>query len=220
MSSPVATPGESTKGTGGLALRFRCHHQPTRLRGRRRGPARRACPAAGGRRRGGRRSRSPARAVAVAWPSSPRRSWRHGVDQPCRRPPVVGQRLAAPRRVLDEAGGEAVVPARISSPAFASSSRRAAPRSPAWRVVALPQVEHGVGGEAQAGDAGDEAGHVGQRDRLGAALGQVAAEGVVEPRGEAAAAASAAASVGGAAGVAAARGQQRPERRTRRPRAR
>ena len=69
------------------------------------------------------------------------------------------------------------------------SSARAA-RAIALRlaVVALPQVEHRVGGRRSAGDAGDEAGHLGQRHGLGAALGEVAAERVVEPPRDAAAA--------------------------------
>ena len=46
---------------------------------------------------------------------------------------------------------------------------------------AAPQVEHGVAGQPQADDAGDQARHLGQRDRLRPALGQVAAERVVEP---------------------------------------
>ena len=48
-------------------------------------------------------------------------------------------------------------------------------------TVPIPQVEDRVGGQADADDTGDQARHLGQRGRLGAALGEVAPEGVVEP---------------------------------------
>ena len=79
-----------------------------------------------------------------------------------------------------EAGGEVAVPAgdRIGGREQPSAGRLpVAGRA----TVAVPQVEHGIAGQAQADDAGDEARHLGQRNRLGATLGQIAAEGVVEP---------------------------------------
>ena len=70
-------------------------------------------------------------------------------------------------------------PVTASAAASSSSAGRLAVAGRA--TVAVPQVEHGIAGQPQADDAGDEARHLGQRHRLGATLGQVAAEGVVEP---------------------------------------
>ena len=47
-------------------------------------------------------------------------------------------------------------------------------------TVAVPEVQHGVGREPQTGHPGDQRSDLGERDGLRAALGEVAAEGVIE----------------------------------------
>src|SRR4029077_3989881 len=48
-------------------------------------------------------------------------------------------------------------------------------------AVASPEVQYRVGLQTQSDDPGDQPGHIGKREPFRTALGQVCAEGVIEP---------------------------------------
>ena len=105
----------------------------------------------------------------------PRRSGRAARPRPGgrRRSAPVGERLGHWPAVAGEARAEVARTSRRRG--RRRQQLRAAPqpgRRPA-RVVALPEIEHGVRREPQPGDTGDEARHLRQRHRLRAPLGQV-----------------------------------------------
>ena len=143
--------------------------------------ARPASTAGGEPRRGGRRSRSRGRRWRWRGRRRSRRSWPTASTS---RPSATASGLSGsgtapwPTRLSAK---RAYQPRTMSEPD--SSSRRAAARSPPSAASPSHSCEHGVAGEAQPHHAGDERRHLRHRQRLGAALGQVAAEGVVEPAG-------------------------------------
>ena len=183
-------------GPAPVALTSRRTSRPTSRPTTRTAPGDQAGPgssAGGASRPGSRRSRSSGR--RSRWRGRPRRAGRAAPPRPAgRRPGRPAPAGRAPARHRQAGGSSSYQP--TTSEAFVISSCRAADRSVRRSaVVALPQVEHRVGGEPEPGDAGDQAGHVRQRHRLGAALGEVAAERVVQParRGRGALGASSAA---------------------------
>src|ERR1019366_10351707 len=99
----------------------------------------------------------------------------------------AGDRVAVRERLgylalTDDAGREGVVP--VDDPGGTREQFSAGPRPlTGRRVVALPQIEHRVGGETQTRRAGDQSRHLGERERLGAAFREGAAEGGVGPPG-------------------------------------
>ena len=103
-----------------------------------------------------------------------------GVDEPLRL--RAGRARAArggrpsPVRLTAKSRYQRVICSVLAS----SSCARRRPVAVRRRPSRSPQVEHGVAGEAQADDTGDQAGDLGERDGLGAALGEIAAERVVE----------------------------------------
>jgi hypothetical protein len=79
-----------------------------------------------------------------------------------------------------EGGREGFVPASHALAAGAELAAGGGAIASGAAVVALPQIEHRIGGEAQPGGSREQAGHVGERDRFRASFGKVAAESVVE----------------------------------------
>ena len=95
---------------------------------------------------------------------------------------VVAERLArlpAPDQVV----GQIVIPLSHAPGSAEDLAAGSAPVAGLLAFVALPQIHDGISGQAKGRDSRDQPGHLGQRDGLGAALGQVRAERVIQPPG-------------------------------------
>ena len=91
----------------------------------------------------------------------------------------VVQRYKRKPGILGQAGGEGLVTMRLHLVGAAQLAAGGGAIA-AGDVVAGPDVEHGVAGQPQADHAREQRRHLGEWHRLGAALGQVGAERVVE----------------------------------------
>ena len=121
--------------------------------------------------------------VPLALPSRSRRSRATASTSRAAAAPSDGSGVRH-RRPAGERQSEGLVPAGDRAGDRGELGSRRLPA--AGRLVAAgdPEIEHRVGGEAEPRDAVDEAGRVGERDRLRRPLGQVRPERVVEaPRG-------------------------------------